>query len=165
MNEYFVFVLCMITARLFTELVWFSATQRVCIGLSASISWRHHGAPIAQRPSGDPKAHDDVMMWKRFCLLGNPSETGGFLAQRASNAEIWRFFGVSLNGRLNNQSSFWLNETPQCSRDVTLNGSETIRTISNAHYPWWWSQESSIYLLVMVQNHCTNKAKLSTIMF
>ena len=66
---------------------------------NASIWWRHH-----------VYCHDICHYWQ-LCAR-NPSLTGGFISQSATNVTLWCFLDVTLNKLLNKQSSGRWSETP-----------------------------------------------------
>ena len=71
--------------------------------------------------------HDDVIKWKYFprswpFVRGIHRSPVNSPHQKASDAELWCFFDLRLNKRLNKQSRGWWFETPSCSLWRQCNG-------------------------------------------
>ena len=67
---------------------------------------------------------------------GNPWVAGGFLSQRARNADLWCFFDINQNKLLNKYSRARWSEKTWRSRDITeMSWTYTMYVNNNAHYP------------------------------
>ena len=62
---------------------------------------------------------DELMLYCFFCL-GKPTVTSGFPVQWANGADLWWFFGVSMDMLMSKQLSGQWDEMPCCSCNFTL---------------------------------------------